>query len=49
MWLQRDFGLLPVNIFDTEKACQVRYWQAVRTAPARVLGVGLHGEGMLRC
>ena len=23
MWLQRDFRLFLVNVFDTEKACQV--------------------------
>lgn len=23
LWLQRDFGLFLVNVFDTEKACQV--------------------------
>lgn len=23
VWLQRDFGLFLVNVFDTEKACQV--------------------------
>ncbi|KAL4425764.1 hypothetical protein ABPG75_009780 [Micractinium tetrahymenae] len=35
-WLQRDFGLFLVNIFDTEKACQVLGFQQ------RNLGMLLH-------
>ncbi len=26
MWLQRDFELFLLNVFDTEKACQVGAW-----------------------
>jgi hypothetical protein len=29
LWLQRDFGLFLVNVFDTEKACQARCGHAV--------------------
>ncbi|KAL4859908.1 Protein RRP6-like 3 [Chlorella vulgaris] len=36
LWLQRDFNLFIVNLFDTEKACQVLGWQQ------RSLGYLLH-------
>lgn len=33
LWLQRDFHIYMVNVFDTEKACQVDLYITVLTHP----------------
>ena len=31
LWLQRDFRIYTVNVFDTEKACKVRLQMGLNT------------------